>query len=62
MEEGNIFDQMKLSAEKKENQEEEEVTMSKLDFEQLINDLKIKHRAEIDAIMLEQGIYKRIIQ
>lgn len=36
--------------------------MSKLDLEQLLTDLKLKHRAEIDAIMLEQGIYKRIIQ
>jgi hypothetical protein len=35
--------------------------MSKLDLEQLLTDLKLKHRAEIDAIMLEQGIYKRII-
>ena len=45
---------MRMSAEKKNDlEEQEEVTMSKVDFEQLITDMRVKHRAEVDAIMLE---------
>lgn len=32
------------------------------DLQELVDNLKLKHRAEIDAIMNEQGAYKRIIQ
>ena len=36
--------------------------MTKSDLEELINNLKIRHRAEMDAILIEQTTYKRIIQ
>ncbi len=36
--------------------------MSRNELQDLVDNLKVKHRAEIDAIMLEQGVYKRIIQ
>ena len=58
MEEGNIFEQIKTSSGEESSKD---ISMSKLDLEQLLTDLKLKHRAEIDAIMLEQGIYKKII-
>jgi len=32
------------------------------DLQELVDNIKLKHRAEIDAIMNEQGAYKRIIQ
>lgn len=38
------------------------ITISKEELEDLVTNLKLKHRAEIDAIMVEQGVYKRIIQ
>ena len=59
MEEGNIFDDLKMSAER---QKENTVTIGKADLKEFIDDLKIKQRAEIDAIMLEQTSYKRIIK
>ena len=31
-------------------------------MQELVDNIKLKHRAEIDAIMNEQGAYKRIIQ
>jgi hypothetical protein len=36
--------------------------MSKDDLKELIDNIKIRYTAEIDAIMLEQSTYKRIIQ
>lgn len=63
MEEGNIFDDLKLSGEKeKQEVDQNMITIHKDDLKEFIDNLKIKHRAEIDAIMLEQTCYKRIIQ
>ena len=59
MEEGNIFDDLKMSAEK---QKENAISISKGDLKEYIDDIKLKHRAEIDAIMLEQTSYKKIIK
>jgi hypothetical protein len=59
LEEGNIFDDLKMSAERKE---ENTITISKTDLKEFIDDLKLKHRAEIDAIMVEQTSYKKIIK
>ena len=52
MDEGNLLDQMKIGANIGENKHED-VSMSKLELEQLLTDLKAQHRAEIDAIMVE---------
>lgn len=30
-------------------------------MQELVDNIKLKHRAEIDAVMTEQGAYKRII-
>ena len=59
MEEGNIFDDLKMSAEK---QKENAISISKGDLKEFIDDIKLKHRAEVDAIMLEQTSYKKIIK
>jgi len=59
MDEGNIFEDLNLDC--KEN-EGEIIKMTKSDLEELINNLKIRHRAEMDAILIEQTTYKRIIQ
>ena len=58
LEEGNIFDDLKMSSEKREKA----ITISKEDLKEFVDDLKLKHRAEIDAIMIEQTSYKRIIK
>ena len=59
MEEGNIFDDLKMSAER---QKDNAINISKSDLKEFIDDLKLKHRAEIDAIMVEQTSYKKIIK
>jgi hypothetical protein len=38
------------------------ISVSKGDLKEFVDDLKIKHRAEIDAIMLEMTSYKKIIK
>lgn len=49
IEEGNLFDDLK------ENKEEDndEPTITSNELQSVIQDLKIKHRAELDAITLE---------
>jgi hypothetical protein len=47
-----------MSSEKREKA----ITISKEDLKEFVDDLKLKHRAEIDAIMVEQTSYKRIIK
>lgn len=59
MEEGNIFDDLKMSAEK---QKENAISITKADLKEFIDDLKLRHRAEIDAIMIEQTSYKKIVK
>jgi hypothetical protein len=44
-----IFDELKISTSKKQ----ETVTIAKQDLQELVDNLKIRHRAEIDAIMIE---------
>jgi hypothetical protein len=58
MDEGNIFDDL---TEKDQKQANETVTISKQDLMGLIDNIKTRYIAEMDAIMLEQTSYKRII-
>jgi hypothetical protein len=44
-----IFDDLKTITSKKL----ETITISKEDLQELVDNLKIRHRAEIDAIMIE---------
>jgi hypothetical protein len=44
-----IFDDLKISNSKKQ----ETVTIAREDLQELVDNLKIRHRAEIDAIMIE---------
>ena len=60
MDEGNIFEDLKLADSDKAD--DDTITITKSDLTDLIDNLKVQHRAEIDAIMLEQTSYKRIIQ
>lgn len=53
-----IFDDLKVS----HQGTKETVTISKDDLQEMVDNLKIRHRAEIDAIMIELCTYKRIIQ
>ena len=43
----------------KENKNEFKISIEEL--QQVVDKIKLNHRAEIDAIMLEQGAYKRVI-
>ena len=36
--------------------------MTRAELQDLIDNIKLKHRAELDALMVEQGVYKRIIK
>lgn len=51
MEEGNIFDDLKLADSSKPD--DDSITITKHDLKDLIDNIKVQHRAEIDAIMLE---------
>lgn len=64
MEEGTIFDdlQMDKMIKSEQFQSEETITITKTNLKGLIDNLKIKHRAEMDAILIEQMSYKRIIK
>ena len=55
-----IFDDLKGKNESKKD--DEAITLTRADLQSLVDNLKLKHRAEIDAIMIEQATYKRIIQ
>ena len=47
---------------KEKNQKDDKsITMTIDDLQDLVDNIRLKHRAEIDAIMTEQGVYKRII-
>lgn len=65
MDEGNIFDDFKnirASDLTQNDKNEDMITLSKDDLKELIDNIKTKHFAEMDAIMLEQASYKRIVQ
>ena len=65
MEEGNIFDDLNMNSDKKGDKEAEDDNLIKItrdDLQDLVDNLKLKHRAEIDAIMIEQNSYKKIIR
>ena len=88
MEEGNIFDDLRMSKSatevgdkasdvtrqisqftdqeferlKDKNDDNKAITISIEDLQELVDNMRLKHRAEIDAIVMEQGAYKRIIQ
>ena len=36
--------------------------MSRQELQELVDNLKLKHRAELDAVLLEQAVYKRIVK
>lgn len=55
-----IFEDLKVQ--KQSSQAKETVTIAKADLQNMVDNLKIRHRAEIDAIMIEQCTYKKIIQ
>ena len=47
---------------KEKNQKDDKsITMTIDDLQDLVDNIRLKHRAEIDAIMTEQGVYKRLI-
>ena len=62
MEEGNIFDDLNRISAEKGDRSLHTLTITKDELQDLVDNLKLKHRAEVDAIMLEQTSYKRIIQ
>jgi hypothetical protein len=71
MEEGNIFDDLECSPAgrrssiiKKEEMDSavDEIKMTRGELQDLVDHIRLKHRAELDAIMVEQGVYKRIIK
>lgn len=82
MEEGNIFDDLKMSKQSSDalsiqngeeldsqnknqklakEKDDKTITLKIEDLQELVDNIKLKHRAEIDAIMTEQGVYRRII-
>lgn len=87
MDEGNIFDDLKIAKSategmdrsselnrpmsqftdlelerlKEKNDDDKNISIAIEDLQELVDNIKLKHRAEIDAIMNEQGAYKRII-
>jgi len=40
----------------------DEIKMTRGELQELVDNIRLKHRAELDAIMVEQGVYKRIIK
>ena len=63
IEEMNIFDDIKMNQENEEKSKDEDtITFKHNEFQQFVDNLKLKHRAEIDAIMIEQATYQRIIK
>lgn len=56
------FTDQELERLKDKNDDSKSITISVEDLQELVDNIKLKHRAEIDAIMNEQGAYKRIIQ
>jgi hypothetical protein len=47
---------------KEKDDDDKNIKIAIEDLQELVDNIKLKHRAEIDAIMNEQGTYKRIIQ
>ena len=45
----------------KNKEDEDIITISKVDLQNMVDNLKIRHRAELDACLIEQGVYKKII-
>lgn len=56
MDEGNIFDDIqdtKISEDNDKKENNETITISKYDLKEIVDNIKTKYIAEIDAIMLE---------
>lgn len=53
MEEGNIFDNIKMGAGSPTKDDSQKIVLTHDELETFLTDLKLKHRAEIDAIMIE---------
>lgn len=70
IEEGNIFDNFDVKSQREGEDENNEsqpddkklLKISMEELQDVMNDVRIKHRAELDAVMLEQAAYKRIIK
>ena len=58
MEDMNIFDDIKMDSAKKERlddkklDDENTITFKHEEFQEFVDNLKLKHRAEIDAVMI----------
>jgi len=50
-----------LKGDAKETEDPDIITISKDDLQNMVDNLKIRHRAELDACLIEQGVYKKII-
>ena len=67
MEDMNIFDDIRMNkdgdspSKEKEEQDENKVSFKHEEFQSFVDGLKLKHRAEIDAIMIVQTTYQKII-
>ena len=61
MDEGNIFDDIKDIRTAEAVKDENTIEISKDELKSLIDNLKTRYTAEIDAILLEQASYKRIV-
>ena len=62
IEEGTIFDNYDEHSPGRNSRDPEAPSIPTSELEELITTLKVKHRAELDAVMLEQGSYKRVIK
>lgn len=56
------FTDLELDRLKEKNDDDKNINIAIEDLQELVDNIKVKHRAEIDAIMNEQGAYRRIIQ
>lgn len=61
MDEGNIFDDIRDIRTSDAVKDENTIEISKDELKSLIDNLKTRYTAEIDAILLEQASYKRIV-
>jgi len=53
MDEGNIFDGLRIVTEDSKGAEQDSITISKEELKELIENIKLQQRADLDAIMLE---------
>ena len=56
-----MFDNIRPTNQSPDKEKEAKGVITQVELEQVITDLKLKHRAELDTIVLEQSVYKKII-